>query len=100
MWQRASPGITLLLWQQALRLVPHLQAWDNGLKRFLSNQPDSTPQNKNDLELLDANLAKQNYSIVTNYLDGESKPPTGPVVNFYPIVNTFYNLTARSNVTI
>ena len=82
-----------------------MQAWDNGLKRFLSNQPDASqaalnPQLKADLQLLNENLARQNYSIVTNFLNGESKPPTGPVVNFYPIVNTFYNLTAKSNVTI
>ena len=70
------------------------------MKRFLSNQPDSTPENKQDLQLLDANLRRQNFSLVTDYLDGEKKPPTGPVVNFYPIVNTFYNLTARSNVTV
>ena len=50
--------------------------------------------------LLDANLKRQNFTLVTNFLDGESKPPAGPVVNFYPIVNTFYNLTAQSNVTI
>ena len=82
-----------------------MQAWDNGLKRFLSNQPDASqaalnPQLQADLQLLDENLARQNYSIVTNFLNGESKPPTGPVVNFYPIVNTFYNLSAKSNVTI
>ncbi len=77
-----------------------MQAWDNGLKRFLSNQPDSKAGTKNDLELLDANLARQNFSLVTNFIDGKSKPPSGPVVNFYPIVNTFYNLTAQSNVTI
>ena len=77
-----------------------MQAWDNGLKRFLSDQPDATAQTKDDLELLDANLKRQNFTLVTNFLDGESKPPAGPVVNFYPIVNTFYNLTAQSNVTI
>ena len=77
-----------------------MQAWDNGLKRFLSDQPDASAQTKDDLELLDANLNRQKFSLVTNFLDGDSMPPTGPVVNFYPIVNTLYNLTARSNVTI
>ncbi len=77
-----------------------MQAWDNGLKRFLSNQPEETPQNKADLQQLDSHLQSQNQQIVTNFLDGKQKPQGLPVVNFFPTVQTFYNNTGDSNVTI
>lgn len=77
-----------------------MQAWDNGLRRFLSNVPDETPQNKADLEQLDGILRAQNQTIVGNFLNGVRKPPGPPIINFFPIVQTFYNDTGDSNVTI
>ncbi|BDA50643.1 probable lysyl endopeptidase at N-terminal half [Coccomyxa sp. Obi] len=76
------------------------RAWDNGLKRFLSNQPEETPENKADLQQLDSHLRAQNQQIVTDFLDGKQKPPGLPVINFFPTVQTFYNNTGDSNVTV
>lgn len=76
------------------------QAWDNGLKRFLSNQPEENAQNKADLQILDNSYRAQNQTIVYNFLDGDRKPRGAPIVNFFPIVQTFYNDTCNANVTV
>ncbi|EIE20478.1 trypsin-like serine protease [Coccomyxa subellipsoidea C-169] len=76
------------------------KAWDNGLKRFLSNQPEENAQNKADLQILDNSYRAQNQTIVYNFLDGDRKPRGAPIVNFFPIVQTFYNDTCNANVTV
>jgi hypothetical protein len=75
------------------------QAWDNGLKRFLSNVPEQTPDNAAGLAQLEARFRQENISMVTNFLDGIPKPELGPRVNFFPNVLTFYNDTTDNNVT-
>ncbi|KAK9917572.1 hypothetical protein WJX75_005898 [Coccomyxa subellipsoidea] len=76
------------------------KAWDNGLKRFLSNQPEENAQNKADLQILDNQYRALNQTIVGNFLDGERKPRGAPTVNFLPTVQTFYNDTCNANVTV
>lgn len=78
-----------------------MQAWDNGLKRFLSNVPeDPSGQNKNALDKLLARYKAQNVTLVTNYMDSRPKPKVGPVVNFFPTVQTFYNRSTVANATV
>ena len=76
-----------------------VQAWDNGLKRFLSNVPEETPKNAAALAELEDHFRSENITMVTNYIDGIEKPWSGPKVNYFPTVMTFYNDTTDINIT-
>jgi hypothetical protein len=49
---------------------------------------------------LENHYRQENVTIVTNFVDGINATQGGPMINFFPTVQTFYNYSAVSNATI